>query len=382
MARGRGQEGQAEFGVFGDVAVRVQVDVLAPVARLDELLVRVAVHPLVVVVVVGQRIVRRALPEGLAHGHALAVEPVGHVAHGALRAFVVDVPALEVLQRRGVHHHQRRVDDGAGVHQRARERVAAAVHGRVGAADHLDGLRLLARRVDAGGQADRADGDVDFALAVLARKVRQGAGLGPGHVGAVAGGLHRLRHHVAAEGARRQEHDLAVDQVRRHGQRDVVLGDGGRGNDDEFGALQRGADVGGGERDGHLARTGGVFQRDRAGLHDGFERGGVAAPQAHFMAGFRQVRGGRIGAVATPKNRNFHDRKSRTGVDEPAAANGPGRSNAPLHYFSSIQVSTNFMGAGVLGNPTTKKPAFVRSAGFWGKQPFSGPLAGAISGWA
>ena len=58
-ARRRGEEGEAELGVLGDVAVRVQVDVLAPVARLDELLVRVAVHPAVVVVVVGQRVVRR-----------------------------------------------------------------------------------------------------------------------------------------------------------------------------------------------------------------------------------------------------------------------------------------------------------------------------------
>src|SRR3954463_3043532 len=37
MARDRGEERKAEDGVLGDVAVRVEVDVLTPVARLDEL---------------------------------------------------------------------------------------------------------------------------------------------------------------------------------------------------------------------------------------------------------------------------------------------------------------------------------------------------------
>src|SRR5687768_16341705 len=36
MECGGCQEGKPEFGVFGDVAVRMQVDVLAPVAGLDE----------------------------------------------------------------------------------------------------------------------------------------------------------------------------------------------------------------------------------------------------------------------------------------------------------------------------------------------------------
>ena len=133
-ARHRGEEGQAELGVLGDVAVRVQVDVLAPVARVDQLLVRVAVHPAVVGVVVGERIVRRAVAERLAHRDPLEVEPVGDGAHRRLRAFGVDVPALEVLQRRRVHHHQRRMDHRPGVHQRARQRIAAAMHRRIGAA--------------------------------------------------------------------------------------------------------------------------------------------------------------------------------------------------------------------------------------------------------
>src|SRR5436190_18078850 len=53
-ARHRSEEGEAELGVFRHVAMRVEVDVLAPVARAHELLVRVAVHPAVVGVVVGE----------------------------------------------------------------------------------------------------------------------------------------------------------------------------------------------------------------------------------------------------------------------------------------------------------------------------------------
>lgn len=170
------------------------------------------------------------------------------------------------------------MDDGAGIHQRARERVAAAVHARVGHADGVDRLRGLACRIDAGGQADRADRDVDLALAMLARQVGQGAGLGPGHVGAVASLAHGARHHVAAEGAGRQEHHLAVDQVRRHGARDEVLRDGRGRQHDELGIAQRRADVGGGQRDRHLAHAARILEHDAAAVDDRLQRGRVAAP--------------------------------------------------------------------------------------------------------
>ncbi len=173
----------------------MQVDVLSPVAGLHQLLVRVAVHPAIVLVVVGQRIVRRAVAERFAHRDALAVERVRDRAHGGLRALVVDVPALEVLQGRRVHHHQRRMDHRPRVHQRARQRVAAAVHARVGAADHVQRRIGLACRIDAGGQPHGADRHVHLALAVLARQVRQRTGLGPGHVGRVARFPHDAGHH-------------------------------------------------------------------------------------------------------------------------------------------------------------------------------------------
>ena len=56
-----------------------------------------------------------------------------------LRAFLVDVPALEMLDRAGIHDDQRRMDDRAGIHQRARQRVAARLdHAGKGASDHLE----------------------------------------------------------------------------------------------------------------------------------------------------------------------------------------------------------------------------------------------------
>jgi hypothetical protein len=69
------------------------------------------------------------------------------------------------------------------------------------------------------------------------------------------------------------------------------------------------------------------------------------------VAGFGQVRGGRVGTVTTAKNRNFHVRKFEKQMSmNRQARRGPG-SNAPLHYFSSIQMSIKYQGGGPLGNP-------------------------------
>ncbi|WP_354406934.1 hypothetical protein [Variovorax atrisoli] len=55
--------------------------------------------------------------------------------------------------------------------------------------------------------------------------------------------------------------------------------------------------------------------------------------------------------MTTPKNRNFHVEGRKAGVDEPAVERRPRGSDAPLHYFSSIQMSIKLDGIGVLGNP-------------------------------
>ena len=80
---------------------------------------------------------------------------------------------------------------------------------------------------------------------------------------------HEARHHEAAEGAGRQEHDLAVFEVRRHRPRDVGLGECRRRQDDQLGAGDRGADIGSGAAERDLAPAALVDEDDRAGVDDG-----------------------------------------------------------------------------------------------------------------
>ncbi|WP_265288223.1 hypothetical protein [Verminephrobacter eiseniae] len=58
--------------------------------------------------------------------------------------------------------------------------------------------------------------------------------------------------------------------------------------------------------------------------------------------------------MTTLENRNFHVAGQKAVVDEPAATQRRRRgnaANAPLHYFSSIEVSIKFDASGLLGNP-------------------------------
>ena len=67
----------------------------------------------------GQREVRRTIAEGIAHGDALGIERVGDPADRGLCSFLVNIPTLEMLDRPGIHHDQRGMNDRARVHQRA-----------------------------------------------------------------------------------------------------------------------------------------------------------------------------------------------------------------------------------------------------------------------
>ena len=187
----RSQERQADAHILAHVAVLGQHDPLAPVAGLGELVVRAAaVHPLLAVlrVVVGERKVRGAIAQRLANGDALGIERVGDAARDRLGALLVDVPALEMLERRRIHDDQRRVNDGAGVHQRARQGIPARLD-RAGedAVEERDGIALRGAREDAGRQPLGADGDRHLEGPMLAREPRQRAGLGEDRVGAIAG---------------------------------------------------------------------------------------------------------------------------------------------------------------------------------------------------
>ncbi len=92
-----------------------------------------------------------------------------------------------MLQRPSIHGDQRRMDDAAGIHQRAGQRVAAILdHAGKGFIDDGKRMILADERKHAGRQALGAHGDGDFERAMLARQPGQGAGFGESRLRLVA----------------------------------------------------------------------------------------------------------------------------------------------------------------------------------------------------
>src|SRR5260370_31269746 len=95
-------------------------DPLAPVAGIGQAIVRAAaIHPLLAFarVVMLQWKMRPAITKTFAHGDALSVERIGDAADCGLPAVLVNVPALEMLDRAALHDDPRRMADLSGVHQ-------------------------------------------------------------------------------------------------------------------------------------------------------------------------------------------------------------------------------------------------------------------------
>src|SRR5215471_15550075 len=76
-------------------------------------------------IVMGKWEMGGTVAECLAHGDPFGVERVGDAANRRLRAFLVDVPSIKMLDRAGVHDNLWGVDDGPRVHQGAGERISA-----------------------------------------------------------------------------------------------------------------------------------------------------------------------------------------------------------------------------------------------------------------
>src|SRR6185312_3609214 len=126
----RNHERQAEAQILAHVAMFSQHDSLAPVAGIGQAIVRAAaIHPLLALarIMMRQRKMRAAIAKTLSYRDAFGVERVSDPANSWLRAFLVNVPALEMLDRPGVHDDQRRMDDRPGIHQRRRQCVAAGL---------------------------------------------------------------------------------------------------------------------------------------------------------------------------------------------------------------------------------------------------------------
>src|SRR3984893_2439905 len=93
-------------------------DPFAPVAGIGQAIMRAAaIHPLLASarVLMRQWKMRAAITKTFAHRDALGIERVRDTADCGLRAFLVNVPALEMLDRAGIHEDQRRMDDPRGI---------------------------------------------------------------------------------------------------------------------------------------------------------------------------------------------------------------------------------------------------------------------------
>jgi len=198
------------------------------------------------------------------------------------------------------------MDDRSGVHERARERVLDGLDRRIGLADDFERVRAAPGRKGAGRQASGAHGDCDLRRSVLARKVGQRSGFGEGNLGAASRSAHGLRHDVAAEGARGQEHDLSVGEVRRQRARDVFLGEGGQRREHQVRARAppRRCPVSPGRCDG--AAAAGVPERDERRRGELRDCGGIAPPQPHLVSLLGEVGGGGVAAVPAAQHGDTH----------------------------------------------------------------------------
>ena len=306
---------------------------------------RVAVHPLIRRVVVAQGEVVRPVAERLAHRDALIVQRIGHASDGGLRAFLVDVPFLEMLERPRVHEDQRRVDDRPGIHQRAGKRVLDRLHRRVRAPEQVERVRAAARRECAGRQPLGADRDRDLRRAVLAGEIGQGAGLGEADPRAAARVPQHFRHHVAAKCARWEEHDLAVGHVRRDHAGDVGLRERRRRDDKQLRPAHGFRHISGRARKPHVAPAFDVLQCNRLSIEDGCKRHGVAPPEPHFVTLLGEIGGGGVRAVAAAQDCNSHG-YGRNPASDAASCRSRKRCSLPVSVRGSA--SRNSMARGYL----------------------------------
>src|SRR5207302_10049978 len=124
------------------VAMLDKDEAFGPITGIRELVMRVArIHPgfAVARIVVGKGKMRRSVAKRLADGDAFGIERIRDAADRRLGPLLVDVPLVELFDRTGVHGDQWRMDDRTGIHQRARERIAAWLDGiRKRAFDHAE----------------------------------------------------------------------------------------------------------------------------------------------------------------------------------------------------------------------------------------------------
>ena len=190
---------------------------------------------------------------------------------------------------------------GPGIHQRARERVAAILD-HAGESLRDDGQRavLLRERKYAGGQALGAHGDRDFERAMLARQPWKRPGFRKGNGGAMAGVPCGRGEQHRAECRRWQEHDLPVNEMRRECLGDVRLRGRRRRAQDQLRPAHGLGHIAGDAGHHDVMAPFEILHQDAA---SGFEmrgnRLGVASPQPHLVAGHGQIAGRRERPVSS-----------------------------------------------------------------------------------
>ena len=258
---------------------------------------------------------RPAITEGFSHRDAFGVERVSDAADRGLRAFLVDVPPFEMLDRAGVHHDQRRMDDRPGIHQRARQRVAAGLdHAWKGAADYVERMRGGGQRKHADRQPLGANGDGDLERPVLSRQPRQRAGFGKADARVIACLVRRPGEDHRTKSRRRQEHHLAVGELRRDQPGDIGLREGRGGADDQFCIADGICDVRRDHRQLHLVTAVDVLHDNARARRPLFATYVVAPPQPDVMALQGKISRGRERAVAAAEYCDTHGFYSHSAV--------------------------------------------------------------------
>ena len=205
-----------------------------------------------------------------------------------------------MFDRTGVHGDQRRMDDRTGIHQRARERIAAWLDGVwKRSLDHAQRVRGEAQRKHAGRQPRAPARDPNGIRPLLARQPRQRPGLRGCDLRAVARVAGGTGEDVGAEGAGRQKHDLAIAQMRRGQFGDCGLREGRRRTQDEIGRFDGFRDRRRDHGQPDITSPRPIDDRYRAALRTmRLDVSRISTPQPDFVTGQGEVAGGRERTIA------------------------------------------------------------------------------------
>src|SRR5258705_3901803 len=176
------------------------------------------------------------------------------------------------------------------------------------ALDHAQRVRREAEWKHASRQPRAPARDADRIRTLLAREPWQGPGLRGCDLGAVARVLCRAGKNVGAECAGRQEHDLAIAQMRRGQFGDCGLCKGRRRTQDEIGGLDGFRDRRRDCREPGITSPRPVDDRYLAAFRAmGLDVPGISPAQPDFVTGQGEVAGGRERTVASTQHCNLQD---------------------------------------------------------------------------